>query len=375
MHTAPRREEVSGASFNAYVNAHANGSGIAELMGGQALLQDCTTAAELKQLCELANEQVQIARCFDAKFSNTAFTLLQKMQEAFVGTGGIVKKFVDDMATAGLNFIRDASTYETELSASDGMAFVARLANIQERITELIREASALELTYEGAQKKFASILEQVGKDMKEYLDTQSMADCMTFMDESFKSLCNFSDAFNVLPFILVVMGMVITHHSLLTSLWANVLHIPLKIFLSPLTSKTAAASGQMALLSYVAQQGIAIQERQAQSKLMLRTGTRGMDPTLESDYGSGASLVPQKLKLDKVGLMPLKKDWLEAQSSKTPVLPIFPQDPPESPREDTPPPPPLPSLAKKHNTPKGQNTHPGGSVASLLAQFQQSQS
>ena len=36
--------------------------------------------------------------------------------------------------------------------------------------------------------------------------------------------------------------------------------------------------------------------------------------------------------------------------------------------------PPPLPSPAKKHNTPKGQNTHPSGSVASLLAQFQQSQ-
>ena len=33
-----------------------------------------------------------------------------------------------------------------------------------------------------------------------------------------------------------------------------------------------------------------------------------------------------------------------------------------------------LPSPAKKHNTPKGQNAHPSSSVASLLAQFQQSQ-
>ena len=165
-------------------------------------------------------------------------------------------------------------------------------------------------------------------KDVKEYLDTQSMADCMTFMDESFKSLCKFLEAFNVSPFIPVVVGMVITHHSLLTLLWVNVLHIPLKIFLLPLTSDTTVALGQMALLSYVAQQGVTMRERQAQSKPMLRTGTGEMDPTLESDHGIGAGLVPQKLKLDKVGLTLLKKDWLEAQSSKTPVLPMFPQDP-----------------------------------------------
>ena len=213
----------SGASFDAYINAHANESSIAELMGSQALLQDCTTITELKQLCELANEQIQITRHFDVKFSNTAFTLLQKTQEVFVGTGGIAKKFVNDMATAGLNFIQDTSTYEAELSTLDGMVFTARLANIQEQITELIREASALKLTYEGAQKKFTGILEQVGKDMKEYLDMQSKADCMTFMDKSFESLRKFSDAFNVLPFILVVVGMAITHHSLLTSLWVNV--------------------------------------------------------------------------------------------------------------------------------------------------------
>ena len=136
----------------------------------------------------------------------------------------------------------------------------------------------------------------------------QSMADCTTFMDKSFKSLHKFLDAFNVSSFIPVVMGTVITHHSLLTSLQVNVSQIPLKIFLSPLTSDAMAASRQMALLSYVAQQGIAVWERQAQSKLTPGTGTRGMDPTLEFDYGSGASLVPQKLILSKAGLTPSKK-------------------------------------------------------------------
>ena len=252
--TVSRSGEVSGASFDAYVNANADGSRIVELMGGQALLQDHTSVAELKQLHELANKQIHIAHCFDAKFSNTVFTLLQKMQEVFVGTGGIAKKFVDDMATAGLNFIRDASAYEADLSASDGVAFTTGLANIREQIAELIREASDLKLMYEGAQKQFAGILEQVGKDVKEYLDMQSTADCMVFMDESFKNLCKFLDAFNVLPFVPVVMGMAITHHSLLTSLWVNVSHIPLKIFLLPLTSDAMAVSGQMALLSYMAQ-------------------------------------------------------------------------------------------------------------------------
>ena len=88
---------------------------------------------------------------------------------------------------------------------------------------------------------------------MKEFLDTQSMADCTAFMDESFDSLCKFSDAFNVSPFIPVVVCMAITYHSLLTSLRVNVSHFPLKIFLLPLTSDAMVASGQMALLSYVA--------------------------------------------------------------------------------------------------------------------------
>ena len=79
MHTASHSGEVSGASFDAFLNAHADGSGVGELMGGQALLWDYTTVAELKQLRELANEQVKIARHFDAKFSDMAFTLLQKM--------------------------------------------------------------------------------------------------------------------------------------------------------------------------------------------------------------------------------------------------------------------------------------------------------
>ena len=157
------------------------------------------------------------------------------------------------MATIALNFIRDATTYESELSASDGVVFGGGLACIWGQIANLIKEASALEFTYEKAQKKFASMLEWVEKEVKEYLDTQSMADCTAFMDESFDSLRKFSDAFNVLPFVPVVVGTVITHHSLLTSLWVNVSHFPLKIFLLPLMSNATVVSGHMALLSYVA--------------------------------------------------------------------------------------------------------------------------
>ena len=99
--------------------------------------------AELKQLRKLANEQVLITRRFDTKFSDTAFALLQKIHEAFIGTSGIAQKFIDDMATIALNFIRDATTYETELLASDGMAFAAGLGRIQGRIADLIKEASS----------------------------------------------------------------------------------------------------------------------------------------------------------------------------------------------------------------------------------------
>ena len=160
MHMASCSEEVTRSNFDAFLKERADKSGIGELMGGQALLQDYTMAAELKQLHLLANEQISIACRFDTKFSDTAFALLQKIHEAFIGTSSITQKFVDDMVTIALNFIRDATAYKTELLASDGMAFAARLACIWGRIANLIKEASALELTYEGAEKKFASILE-----------------------------------------------------------------------------------------------------------------------------------------------------------------------------------------------------------------------
>ena len=153
-------EEVTGSSFDTFIKECADRSGVGELMGGQNLLLDYTMVVELKQLHELANELVSIACHFDTKFSDTAFALLQKIHEAFIGTSSIAQKFVDDMATIALNFISDTTAYETELSASDGMAFTAGLARIRGWIAEMTKEASALELTYEGAQKKFAGILE-----------------------------------------------------------------------------------------------------------------------------------------------------------------------------------------------------------------------
>ena len=159
----------------------------------------------------------------------------------------------------------------------------------------------------------------------------------MIYMDESF----------NISYFVPVVVGTAITHHSLLTSLWVNVSHIPLKILLLPLTSNTMVALGQMALLRYVAQQGITVQEKQAWLKLM----PAEVDPTIKSDTGSTSSKA--KPVPDKVAMMLSKKDRLEAQSSKTPLLPLPPGDPPAPPRLVTPLPLPPPSPAQKHSTPQ----------------------
>ena len=173
---------------------------------------------ELEELWQLANEHLAIAHHFDMKISDMAFTLLQRAQQTFMGTGEIATKFVDDMAIAGLNFIKDAMAYEAELCSSDVIKFAKGLKKIQLHIADLIHEVENLEVTYKAAQKEFSGILECVGKEV-EYLDKQLTADCTVFMDESFHSLQDFSDAFNVSPFLPVVVSMAITHHSLLTSL------------------------------------------------------------------------------------------------------------------------------------------------------------
>ena len=285
MHTASHNVEAAGQIFNTFIKDHAAGSSVGDVMGGQALLRDFTTPQELETLCALANEQVAIVRRFDIKFSNTAFTLLKKVHEAFIATGGIAQRFVDNMATASLNFICDATAYEEELSSSDGIVFAASLTHIRNRIAELIREVSELEVVYEESQKKFARVLKQVEEEVRKYLETQSMVDSTVFMDESFNNLRRYLNLFDISPFIPVVVAAVVTHHDLLTSLQMNVSHFPLKIFLSPLGSDATLASGQMALLQYVTQQSIAIQEGQAKMVLALRASTGDTDLTIESDH------------------------------------------------------------------------------------------
>ena len=153
------------------------------------------------------------------------------------------------MATAGLNFIRDATAYEEELSSSGGIVFAAGLTHIRNQIAKLIKEALELEVVYKESQKKFARVLKQVEDEVRKYLETQSTVDSTIFMDESFDNLRRYLNSFNISPFIPVVVGTAVMHHALLTSLWVNVSHFSLKIFLLPLESDATAASGQMALL------------------------------------------------------------------------------------------------------------------------------
>ena len=285
MHTLSCNVEAAGQSFDTFIKHHAAGSSLGDVMGSQALLQDFTTLQELESLRALANKQVAIACHFDTKFSNTAFTLLKKVHEAFIATGRIAQKFVDDMATASLNFIRDATTYEEELSSSDGIVFAAGLTRIRNRIAELIREVSELEVVYEESTKKFTRVLKQVEEEVRKYLETQAMADSTTFMDESFDNHWRYSNLFNISPFVPVMVGTG-GHASCLADFSAGeCVSLPLKIFLSPLESDATTVLGQMALLQYVTQQSVAIREGQAKIVPALRAGTGDTNPTIESDH------------------------------------------------------------------------------------------
>ena len=232
--------------------------------------------------------------------------------------------------------------------------FAAGLTRIRNRIAKLIREASELEVVYKESQKKFTGVLKQVEEEVRKYLETQSMADSTVFMDESFDNLPWYSNSFNISPFIPVVVGMAVTHHALLTSLWVNVSHFPLKIFLLPLESDATVVSGQMALLQYLTQQSIAIREGQAKIVLGLRASTGDTDPTIESDH-SYMALRLRRLKPEQSEIVPSVQVKKEAHSSK----------------DLGPPPPPLPPAEEPH-IPKGRDARMSGSMAALMAQFQQ---
>ena len=195
-------------------------------------------------------------------------------------------------------------------------------------------------MVYEESQKKFTRVMKQVEEEVGKFLETQSTADSTVFMDKSFNSLRQYSNSFNSLPFIPVMVGTVVTHHALLTSLWVNVSHFPLRIFLLPLESDATAASEQMALLQYVTQQSITIREGQAEIVPALKADTGDTNPTIKSDHSYTASR-SRRPKLEQWEIMPCVQDKKEAHSSK----------------DLGPPPPPLP-LAEEPHIPKGRDAH-----------------
>ena len=276
-----------GTSFDQYVQRTAQRSGVSKVIGSQALLKDHTSPAELEELQKLANEQLAIACCFDTKFSNTVFTFLQKTQQAFMGTG-------DSKEVHRLHGYGWIKFYQGHHGIWNRALFLGGLGGDIWRGTEGIQWLSCTSrLGGEGVPRQATT------------------ADCTVFMDESFQSLHGFSDTFNVWPFIPVIVVMAITHHLLLTSLRVNVSYIPMQIYLSPLMSDATAALGQMVLQRYVAQQSIAIQEKQSQSKPVPGVNRGKPNSTLESE---DELMIPDKARHDilheKPDLTPSKKDW-----------------------------------------------------------------
>ena len=200
------------------------------------------------------------------------------------------------------------------------MKFVAGLSSIRNWITELIKEASKLEVVYEESQNKFTGVLKQVEGEVRKYLETT--VDSTAFMDESFDNLQQYSNSFNILPFIPVVVGMVVTHHALLTSLRVNMSHLPLKMFILLLESDATVMSGQMALLQYMTQQCIAIWEGQVKTVPAVRASSRNAEPNIESDH---SYTVSWKLKPEESGMALSVQDKEEAHSSKDPGPPLPP--------------------------------------------------
>ena len=207
-------------------------------------------------------------------------------------------------------------------------------------------------MLHEESQKKFAGVLKQVEEEGRKYLETQSMVDSTVFMDESFDNFRRYSNSFNISSFIPVLVGMAVTHYALLTSLWVNVSHFPLKIFLSPLESDATVVSGQMALLQYMTQQSIAVREGQAKMVPALRASTGDTDPTIESDHSYTVPWL-RRPKPEQSVIAPSIQDKKEAHSSK----------------DSGPPQPPLPPtlLAKEPHTPKGRDAHMSSSMAALM--------
>ena len=56
MHTASCKVEAAGQSFDTFIKDHGAGSGIGDVMGGQALLRNFTTPQEPESLRALADE-------------------------------------------------------------------------------------------------------------------------------------------------------------------------------------------------------------------------------------------------------------------------------------------------------------------------------
>ena len=127
------------------------------------------SGATMDHLRHLGDDIIELSRQLNCKMELAVLALFNKVKAGSSGTGSVAQQFVGDMSKLATDFFMDARVYEAQLDSADTEAFHSAVLGLQEKVHLLLRQAAALEETYEHSKASFDNILATMHQEIHDF--------------------------------------------------------------------------------------------------------------------------------------------------------------------------------------------------------------
>ena len=172
----------------------------------------------MDHLRHLGDDIIELSWQLNCKMELVALALFDKVKAGFSGTGGVAWQFVGDMSKLATDFFMDTRMYEAQLDSTDAEAFQTAVMGLQDRVNELLRQATVLEDKYQHSRASFNTILANMHQEIHDFANQASHHLCNEYKHHSFDRIALDHLYMDVMPFMSNVIKNICSFDALLTS-------------------------------------------------------------------------------------------------------------------------------------------------------------
>ena len=136
------------------------------------------SGATMDRLRCLGDDIIELSWQLNHKMELATLSLFDKVKAGFSGTGGVARQFIGDMFKLATDFFMDTRMYEAQLDSTDTEAFQTAVAGLQDRVNELLQQATILEDKYQHSKASFDTILVNMHQEICKFANQESRRFC-----------------------------------------------------------------------------------------------------------------------------------------------------------------------------------------------------